>query len=105
GLGAYTFGRTVLQVTGPFGLALVAVTLALIAAGVVFLRSHEAELEARAEQALPGPLRPVHRSKTHRQTYQTRNAGRSTTRVTSTSSQTLASRRRQSWGERYGEGR
>ena len=55
GLGAYTFGRTVLQVTGPFGLALVAVTLALIAAGVVFLRSHEAELEARAEQALPGP--------------------------------------------------
>ena len=68
GLGAYTFGRTVLQVTGPFGLALVAVTLALIAAGVVFLRSHEAELEARAEQALPGPLRPVHRSKTHRQT-------------------------------------
>jgi hypothetical protein len=29
-----------------------------------FVRSHEAELEARAEQALPGPLRPVHRVRT-----------------------------------------
>ena len=60
GLGAYALGRTVLTVTGPLGIALVVVTVGLIVAAVVFLRTHEAELEAKAEQALPGPLRPVH---------------------------------------------
>jgi len=60
GFGAYTFGRAVLEVTSPLGIALVVVSVALLAAGFFFMRSHEAELEARAEQALPGPLRPVH---------------------------------------------
>ena len=64
GLGAYTFGRTVLEVTGPLGIALLVVTAALILGALWFVRSHEAELEARAEQALPGPLRPVHRVRT-----------------------------------------
>jgi hypothetical protein len=26
------------------------------------MRAHEAELQAKAEHALPGPLRPVHRT-------------------------------------------
>jgi membrane protein DedA with SNARE-associated domain len=60
GLAAYAFGRTVLEVAGPVGIALVIGSVAFIAAGFFFLRSHEAELETRAEQALPGPLRPVH---------------------------------------------
>jgi membrane protein DedA with SNARE-associated domain len=60
GFGAYAFGRTVLKVTGPLGIGLVALTVALIIAGFLALRSHEAELEAKAEEALPGPLRPVH---------------------------------------------
>jgi membrane protein DedA with SNARE-associated domain len=63
GFGAYVFGRTVLEVTGPLGIGLIVVSVALIIAGLVALRSHEAELEARAEQALPGPLRPVHRAR------------------------------------------
>jgi hypothetical protein len=30
--------------------------VALVIAGIVFFRRHEAELEARAEAAIPGPL-------------------------------------------------
>jgi len=64
GLGAYSFGRTVLEAKGPLGIALLLVGVAVIVAVLWFVRSHEAELEARAEQALPGPLRPVHRVRT-----------------------------------------
>jgi membrane protein DedA with SNARE-associated domain len=68
GLGAYAFGRTVLAVTGPLGIWLIAISLVLIIGGVLFVRSHEAEFEARAEEALPGPLRPVHRLRTQQVT-------------------------------------
>jgi hypothetical protein len=61
GFGAYAFGKAVLRVTGPLGIALIIVSVALIIAALLFARTHEAELEARAQQALPGPLRPVHR--------------------------------------------
>jgi membrane protein DedA with SNARE-associated domain len=61
GFGAYTFGKAVLRVTGPLGIALIIVSVALIVGALWFARRHEAELEAEAEQALPGPLRPVHR--------------------------------------------
>jgi len=64
GFGAYAFGRTLLAVTGPLGIGLIAICAALIIGGVLFVRSHEAELEAKAEAALPGPLRPVHRLRT-----------------------------------------
>jgi membrane protein DedA with SNARE-associated domain len=60
GFGAYAFGKAVLSVTGPLGIALIIVSLALIVGGLWFARRHEAELKAKAEQALPGPLRPVH---------------------------------------------
>jgi len=56
GFGAYFFGRAVTHVTGPVGLALAVVGLAAIVAAVIFVRAHEAELEAEAERALPGPL-------------------------------------------------
>jgi membrane protein DedA with SNARE-associated domain len=61
GFGAYAFGKTVLRVTGPAGIVLVIVSVALIVGALWFAHRHEAELEAKAEQALPGPLRPVHR--------------------------------------------
>src|SRR5436190_15184112 len=61
GLGAYVFGKALLRVTGPFGIVLIAVSAVLIIGVLCFARRHEAELEAKAEQALPGPLRPVHR--------------------------------------------
>ena len=63
GFGAYVLGRTVLQVTGPLGIGLVVAGVAVMVGVFLLVRSHEAELEARAEQALPGPLRPVHRAR------------------------------------------
>jgi membrane protein DedA with SNARE-associated domain len=56
GFGAYFFGRAVTHVTGPVGVGLAVVGLATIVAAVLFVRAHEAELEAEAERALPGPL-------------------------------------------------
>jgi membrane protein DedA with SNARE-associated domain len=56
GFGAYFFGRAVTHVTGPVGVALAVVGLAAVVAAVLFVRAHEAELEAEAERALPGPL-------------------------------------------------
>jgi hypothetical protein len=46
---------------GPPSVALLLISVAVIVAVLWFVRSREAQLEARAEQALPGPLRPVHR--------------------------------------------
>jgi membrane protein DedA with SNARE-associated domain len=57
GLGAYYFGREFTRVLGPFtlvGFALATITLVL---GYIYLSRHQAELEAKAELALPGPLR------------------------------------------------
>src|SRR5215471_7824287 len=62
GFAAYAFGRAILEVTRPVGIGLIAVSVALIIAAIWVVRSHEAEFEARAEAALPGPLRPVHRT-------------------------------------------
>jgi hypothetical protein len=50
GFGAYVLGRTVLQVTGPLGIGLVVAGVAFVVGVVLFVRSNEAELEARAEQ-------------------------------------------------------
>jgi membrane protein DedA with SNARE-associated domain len=58
GFGAYFFGRAVMHVTRPVGLAVAAVALVLIIGALLFVRAHEAELEAKAERALPGPLQP-----------------------------------------------
>jgi membrane protein DedA with SNARE-associated domain len=61
GLGAYTFGRALLQVTGPLAVGLLITAVIAIICAVFYLRSREAELEARAERALPGPLHLAHR--------------------------------------------
>jgi hypothetical protein len=66
GFGAYALGRAVLQATGPLGIGLVVAAVAGVVGVLLFMRSHEAELEARAEQALPGPLRPARRVRTRR---------------------------------------
>jgi membrane protein DedA with SNARE-associated domain len=58
GFGTYFFGRVVMHVTRPVGIALAAVALAVIIGALLFVRAHEAELEAEAERTLPGPLRP-----------------------------------------------
>lgn len=59
GFGTYAFGKVVLRIAGPLGVVLVIASVALIIAALRFARAHEAELQARAERAFPGPLRPV----------------------------------------------
>jgi membrane protein DedA with SNARE-associated domain len=56
GLAAYSLGRQIERVAGPmvFVLGFVAVIVIIIAGN--FVHSHEAQLEAEAEKALPGPL-------------------------------------------------
>ena len=66
GLAAYIFGSALVQVTAALGTALVIVAALVIIGATWFLRRHEAELEAEAERALPGPLRPVHRFRARR---------------------------------------
>jgi membrane protein DedA with SNARE-associated domain len=61
GMGAYAFGRTLLRMTGPVAVCLFLVGAAALIGAGLFVRRHEAELEAEAERALPGPLQPVHR--------------------------------------------
>jgi membrane protein DedA with SNARE-associated domain len=61
GLAAYTFGSALMQVRAPLATGLLIIAAILIIGAVWFVRAHEVELEAKAERALPGPLRPVHR--------------------------------------------
>jgi membrane protein DedA with SNARE-associated domain len=58
-LAAYYLGEEVAKLAGPVGIALgVAVVAALVSLPGLLIR-HEKRLEAEAERALPGPLRPV----------------------------------------------
>jgi len=61
GAGAYLFGKEAAHLGGRLSLLLLIAAVALVIAGIVFFRRHEAELEARAEAAIPGPLRDHHR--------------------------------------------
>jgi membrane protein DedA with SNARE-associated domain len=56
GFGAYFFGRAVMHVTGPVGVALALVGLAGIVGALLFVRAHQAELAAEAERSLAEPL-------------------------------------------------
>jgi membrane protein DedA with SNARE-associated domain len=57
GLAASTFGRSIRSVEGPLGIiGLILAVVAFIAAAM-FLKRHESELQAKAERALPGPIR------------------------------------------------
>jgi hypothetical protein len=56
GGGAYLIGEEIDRVTGPVSLLFVVVAIGLVAAGVIYFRRHERELEQRAEIAIPGSL-------------------------------------------------
>jgi Uncharacterized membrane-associated protein len=57
---AYTLGTQLDRLQKPFGIAFAIGGAVALVATFWFLRRHQAELEDRAEAALPGPLRPVH---------------------------------------------
>jgi membrane protein DedA with SNARE-associated domain len=57
GTGAYLLGREMEHFATPVAIALGVVVAIFIVAAIVFLRHHEAQLQAEAEQAIPGPLR------------------------------------------------
>jgi membrane protein DedA with SNARE-associated domain len=56
GVGAYILGEDVEHLTRPAAFALGIAGLTLLIAWMLFLRSHEKELQAEAQRALPGPL-------------------------------------------------
>lgn len=55
GGGAYLFGEQMKRVAGPVSILLLIAAVGLVAAGIIFFRHHEKELEERAEAAFPGP--------------------------------------------------
>jgi len=57
GAGAYYLGREMHLFTRYAGIAAGLTALVLIAVVVIYLRSHETQLQSEAERALPGPLK------------------------------------------------
>jgi len=60
GLGGYLVGDHIPDLLGPMGIMLFTVVIVAAVAMYEFLRRHEKRLQAKAEQALPGPLRHAH---------------------------------------------
>jgi membrane protein DedA with SNARE-associated domain len=58
-LGAYSLGEQWRKLAGPLGLSIGILAAIIIVALVVLLSRHERRLEAEAEAAFPGPLRPA----------------------------------------------
>jgi membrane protein DedA with SNARE-associated domain len=58
GLGAFYLGKVADRLATPVGIGLGVAAVTVIVALALLVRRHEAELEAKAEDALPGPLRP-----------------------------------------------
>lgn len=56
GVGAYLLGGRIATFSAPVNIALGVIAVIAIVAGILFLRSNEARLEAEAERAMPGPL-------------------------------------------------
>lgn len=58
GVGAYYLAQAVDRLAKPVGIGIGVAAVIVVIASAIFLRRHEAELEDKAEKALPGPLRP-----------------------------------------------
>jgi membrane protein DedA with SNARE-associated domain len=61
GLSSYVLGQQVEEIRGPMSMIGVGLACAAGVVGFWFARRHETELEAKAERALPGPVRSVPR--------------------------------------------
>jgi membrane protein DedA with SNARE-associated domain len=55
GVAAYWLGRGIHRIQGPIGVATVALAAAVAIWIIFYLRRHEAEMQAAAEKAFPGP--------------------------------------------------
>ena len=58
GLSSYRLGEQIEKIRGPMSTIVVALACVAAVSGFWFVRRHESELEAKAERALPGPVRP-----------------------------------------------
>src|SRR5665213_2581393 len=59
GFGGWYFGNQASKLAGPAAIVLGLIAVVLLAIGFFYLRHHTGQLEARAEAALPGPIRRV----------------------------------------------
>lgn len=57
GMGSYLLGQQLKALAHPIAIVLCSIILALVIAGAMFVRRHQAQLAAEAERALPGPLK------------------------------------------------
>jgi membrane protein DedA with SNARE-associated domain len=56
GVGAYALGSQISHLSAPVEIALIALAVVAIIAGIIFIRFQGKRLEAKAEEAFPGPL-------------------------------------------------
>jgi len=56
GIAAYALGNQINHLSGPVGIALIALAVVVIIAAIIFIRKQGKRLEAVAEEAFPGPL-------------------------------------------------
>jgi membrane protein DedA with SNARE-associated domain len=59
GWAAYVLGTRIHDFTGPAGLVFLLVAAGLLVWLAMLVRKHEAQLQAQAEAAMPGPIAPV----------------------------------------------
>jgi membrane protein DedA with SNARE-associated domain len=59
GFGGWYFGKEASRLAEPAAIGMASIAVVLLAVGFFYLRHHAAQLEARAEAALPGPVRRV----------------------------------------------
>ena len=59
GFGGWYFGEEASKLAEPAAIALGSIAVVLLTVGFFYLRHHAAQLEARAQAALPGPIRRV----------------------------------------------
>jgi membrane protein DedA with SNARE-associated domain len=56
GIAAYALGDTITHLSGPVGIAFIALAVLIVIGAIIFIRKQGKRLEARAEEAFPGPL-------------------------------------------------
>jgi membrane protein DedA with SNARE-associated domain len=61
GFGGYLFGEALHRLSTPLAIISITLVTAIFVVSAITIRKYEKELQAKAEAALPGPLRPISR--------------------------------------------